>query len=266
MRWIIGDVHGEDVALYSLIGKVTKQDSKAKFYFVGDFVDRGPDSYNVVEYILKLNAVCVRGNHDDIFDLTANGKSLSSGADIADAAKQTLHFMNFGMAGTLRSYHLTPDQLNRLVDAYEDYLKPYRVEEYKGEDPKITALGIALEEIRAYIPNTHKEFFRNLPAFYEEDDFFIVHAFRSLTESPISSMTNDDLLWGRFENYHIHADKGWKKTGYFGHTPTKYYGSPNAPVIGNSMVLLDTGATFGHYLTAFCHETGEVISVNKEGE
>jgi serine/threonine protein phosphatase 1 len=265
VKWLIGDVHGEAVALYSLVAKVLKRDPAAKLYFVGDFVDRGPDSYNVVEFILQLGATCVRGNHDDIFDLTANGNSISSGADTLSAAKQTLHFMNFGMAGTLHSYSVTEQLLNRLADAYEAFLRPYR-EEYEGEDPKITALERTLEEIRVYIPQTHKDFFRNLPSSYEEEDFFMIHAFRSLTDSPIIEMSSDDLLWGRFESYHIHADKGWKKTGYFGHTPTRYYGSPKSPVIGNSLVLLDTGVTFRGCLTAFCHETKEIISVDKAGE
>ncbi|MEZ0265596.1 MAG: metallophosphoesterase, partial [Phycisphaerae bacterium] len=44
MRWIIGDVHGMLRPLETLLAEVRRVDSKARFYFVGDYVNRGPSS------------------------------------------------------------------------------------------------------------------------------------------------------------------------------------------------------------------------------
>ena len=69
MRWIIGDVHGMRAALERLLEAVGRVDPSARFYFVGDYVNRGPDARGVIDLLLSLtNARFVRGNHDDIFD------------------------------------------------------------------------------------------------------------------------------------------------------------------------------------------------------
>jgi serine/threonine protein phosphatase 1 len=63
----IGDIHGCSRALDALLldVKLTPQD---RLVFLGDYVDRGPDSRGVVERILALSATCsvvaLRGNHE----------------------------------------------------------------------------------------------------------------------------------------------------------------------------------------------------------
>ena len=59
--WVIGDVHGEYNKLIDLISTLPK---KASICFVGDLVDRGEESFKVVEYIIKNNYHCVLGNHE----------------------------------------------------------------------------------------------------------------------------------------------------------------------------------------------------------
>lgn len=59
--WIIGDVHGCYKTLMALIGKLPKD---AKLCFVGDLIDRGPDSAKVVEFVKSNNHYCVMGNHE----------------------------------------------------------------------------------------------------------------------------------------------------------------------------------------------------------
>jgi hypothetical protein len=56
------------------------------------------------------------------------------------------------------------------------------------------------------------------------------------------------------------SPKGWGKTGYFGHTPMKYYGRVG-PILGPEIVLIDTGAFSGGGLTAICHETKEILTI-----
>lgn len=64
--YIISDVHGCYKSLLALIEQFpNKQNSK--IVFVGDLVDRGVKSYEVVEFIIKNNYDCVKGNHEDLF-------------------------------------------------------------------------------------------------------------------------------------------------------------------------------------------------------
>ena len=69
---IIGDVHGEIDALVALLGHLgadlTAGTVQRPLVFVGDLVDRGPDSLAVVELVRGLvdrgQALCVAGNHE----------------------------------------------------------------------------------------------------------------------------------------------------------------------------------------------------------
>lgn len=70
---IIGDVHGELEALEMLLEKLGYQESGyhpegRKLVFLGDLVDRGPDSPGVLEKVIELvnsgHAQCVLGNHE----------------------------------------------------------------------------------------------------------------------------------------------------------------------------------------------------------
>ncbi len=70
---IIGDIHGERVALESLLRKLGYDDrgrhpEGRRLVFVGDLIDRGPDSPGVLRMVMRLvqsgNAQCVVGNHE----------------------------------------------------------------------------------------------------------------------------------------------------------------------------------------------------------
>lgn len=67
---IIGDVHGMLESLQSLINKLDLQPAD-KLIFVGDLIDKGPDSAGVVQYVDHLqqkapnNVILVEGNHED---------------------------------------------------------------------------------------------------------------------------------------------------------------------------------------------------------
>lgn len=64
--YIISDVHGCYKTLLALIEQFpNKQNSK--IVFVGDLVDKGNNSYEVIEFIMNNNYDCVIGNHDCYF-------------------------------------------------------------------------------------------------------------------------------------------------------------------------------------------------------
>jgi serine/threonine protein phosphatase 1 len=61
MRYIIGDLHGEFGSLLQLVNKLPND---ANLIFVGDLVDRGRNSKDVIEFIRKNNHQSVLGNHE----------------------------------------------------------------------------------------------------------------------------------------------------------------------------------------------------------
>jgi serine/threonine protein phosphatase 1 len=64
--YIISDVHGCYKTLLALIDKLpNKKDSK--IVFVGDLVDRGANSYDVIKFVMDNNYDCVLGNHEKMF-------------------------------------------------------------------------------------------------------------------------------------------------------------------------------------------------------
>lgn len=65
--YFIGDIHGEREKLESLLKVVEKNDKNPKYIFLGDYVDRGPDSAGVLSILMDLHKdghICVAGNHD----------------------------------------------------------------------------------------------------------------------------------------------------------------------------------------------------------
>ena len=70
----IGDVHGCVHELEKLL-KVMKPGRKDRVIFVGDLINRGPDSARVLEIARDLSAHCVLGNHEVRFLKARKGKS-----------------------------------------------------------------------------------------------------------------------------------------------------------------------------------------------
>lgn len=61
MTYVIGDVHGEFDSLRILVDKLPID---SKLVFVGDLVDRGRKSKEVVNFVKKNNHLCTLGNHE----------------------------------------------------------------------------------------------------------------------------------------------------------------------------------------------------------
>lgn len=64
-RIVIGDVHGHYDALLILLEQIAP-DSSDRVYFLGDLVDRGPKSAQVVDFVMHSGYQCLRGNHEQM--------------------------------------------------------------------------------------------------------------------------------------------------------------------------------------------------------
>ncbi len=261
MRWIIGDVHGMLRPLEGLLAGIERADKDAKLYFVGDYVNRGPESRGVINLLLTLkNARFIRGNHDDIFDQVIHGHSYAPNASNGDRVLAYKWFTEHGLIETLLSYDLTNAQI---ASAYH---RPQLIE------PLLSA-----------IPKSHIDFIHNLPPVIEEDDFFVAHGkweIDHFSENPFiaEQLLTDphrrhNLLWGRFTERELAATKAWQRTGYFGHTPVDTYKAllgnrDPVPLRGPKIVLLDTAAALlpNGRLTAMCHETQMAMQADRQGK
>lgn len=64
---VIGDVHGCYNTLVKLVDEIEKKYPSLKIYCVGDLVDRGNFSFEVVEFIISKKIIFTPGNHDYMF-------------------------------------------------------------------------------------------------------------------------------------------------------------------------------------------------------
>lgn len=69
----VGDIHGCKDELVMLLDKVKFNPKHDHLITTGDMIDKGPDSLGVVDLLRKMNASCVRGNHEDRVLLTRGG-------------------------------------------------------------------------------------------------------------------------------------------------------------------------------------------------
>ncbi len=73
-RIIIGDVHGHYDTLLALMESIAP-DASDQIYFLGDLIDRGPKSAQVVDFVMKNQYQCLLGNHEEmLLDVAGSGK------------------------------------------------------------------------------------------------------------------------------------------------------------------------------------------------
>ena len=82
MRFVIGDIHGCHKTLDKLLGILSPSKSDT-IYFLGDYIDRGPDSKAVFDIIFDtidsgIEVIALRGNHEDMLLKSINSNMIST--------------------------------------------------------------------------------------------------------------------------------------------------------------------------------------------
>lgn len=119
-RWLaVGDIHGCLVQLTELMERV-KPTADDRVVFLGDYVDRGPDSAGVIDYLIEFavnfpETVFLRGNHEQMF------------LDYLDRQDPAMFLFNGGQQ-TLDSYRNrgmwpVPASHRRFLDALQHYFE-----------------------------------------------------------------------------------------------------------------------------------------------
>jgi len=95
--WAIGDIHGQLARLEELFQLISLDPDQDELVFMGDYIDRGPDSKGVIDRLLALKksglkATFLKGNHEEMFL-----------KDFLTGANPQLYLYNGGLA-TLKSY------------------------------------------------------------------------------------------------------------------------------------------------------------------
>ncbi|MBW2398106.1 MAG: serine/threonine protein phosphatase [Deltaproteobacteria bacterium] len=139
MLYAIGDIHGERELLEELLASLPFRDGD-RLVFVGDYVDRGPDSKGVVETLLR-----VKQEHDCVF-LLGNHESM---------------FLSF--LGWHRKEYFGGDAF--LMNGGDRTLASYGY--FDAEEPDAKTFQL---------PPDHERFFKHLKLYHRDGDYLFVHA------------------------------------------------------------------------------------------
>ncbi len=221
--YAVGDIHGRDDLLKEILGKIeadhrSRTAAEAVIVFLGDLIDRGPQSAAVVERLIHYapewaKVVLLAGNHEEVLLRLLDGDERV----IAD-------WLRFGGAECCASYGLDPAEIRRL------------------------GTRRAGEAIRAAIPTAHAAFLRSFSDTLSIGGYLFVHA-GIRPGLPLASQAQSDLRWIRQPFLTDASDHGFIVV--HGHTISD--GIDQA----TNRIGIDTGAYRSGVLTAFCAEDAQ---------
>lgn len=126
--YAFGDVHGCLSQLQNLVEQCEREAGlqRSRFVFLGDYVDRGPDSRGVIDFLIDLQTwspdevICLMGNHEDLL-LTAVDDSHWEKRWLQNGGIQTLSSFRASSATDIPSKHLK--WLGSLPKFFDDGLR-----------------------------------------------------------------------------------------------------------------------------------------------
>jgi len=212
--YAIGDIHGCLVELDGLLAKIVEDaadfDGERQLVFLGDYVDRGPDSKGVLDRLLALPAGFkphyILGNHDQIL------------LDFLDNPFLFRDWRDYGGRETLMSYGVTPPRFDR----EEAYSK-------------------ARDALQSVMPQSHLDLLGSLQYSVTIGSYYFVHA-GVRPGVALDRQAPEDLLWIRDEFLLSNVDYG--VVVVHGHTPME------EPIKLANRISVDTGAYATGRLTA----------------
>lgn len=216
--YAIGDIHGMRGALDRLLALIADDvsgfDGTTSLIFLGDYVDRGPDSNAVIDRLTSGDLPCdrgifLKGNHEDVMLQVMDGRE-----------DREMGWLAFGGIETLDSYGIDRAAIRKAG----------------------RGIGSAL---LAVIPEGHRQFLQSLQMEARIGDYLFVHA-GIRPGVPLDEQVDRDRMWIR-ETF-LHSDADHRVVVVHGHSVTA------APVVRANRIGIDTGCFASGKLTALCLE------------
>lgn len=233
--YAVGDVHGRADLLVELVDRIMhdalgaggSRETPAEIVFIGDLIDRGPDTRSVIEFLMTMNdwpeveTIFVAGNHELML------------LDFLDDPVAGRRWLRCGGAETLASYGVgglddfgSTDGLHRIAGALRHAMGP------------------------------HLGFLGRLVPWHLNGSLLFAHAGAD-PRLPPEAQTAEALAWGVPEFFRRHRRDGlWVVHGH---------SIVERPAIGHGRIAIDTGAWLTGRLTALKADGAELRFVDVTG-
>jgi serine/threonine protein phosphatase 1 len=229
--YAIGDIHGRLDLLEGLLGQISRDEAErgapaGELIFLGDLVDRGPNSAQVIDRLMVLkaerpNVRLLLGNHEEVF----------LGA-LAGDPKALRLFSRIGGEETILSYGVSPQAY-----AQADYDELHRL-------------------LVEAVPAAHRDFLESCEDMVVAGDYVFVHA-GIRPGVPLADQRPADLRWIRDE--FLRARGPFEKLVVHGHTISEEI------VELPHRIGIDTGAYRSGLLTAMGFEAKKRWILQEQG-
>jgi serine/threonine protein phosphatase 1 len=229
--YAVGDVHGRADLLDRVLSQIDAHLSRDPVsrpieVFLGDYVDRGPDSRRVIDLLIrrrgKHETICLKGNHETyLLEFLKDPKVFDT-------------WREYGGLETLSSYGVSPP------------LRP--------EPAERKQLARSFAKI---LPKDHLRFLSQLTTTFTCGDFLFVHA-GVLPGVPLNRQREEHLLWIRDD--FLRTDYDFGKYIVHGHTPVE------EPDIRPNRINIDTGAFATGRLTCLIIEGEEMQVIPQDSD
>jgi serine/threonine protein phosphatase 1 len=224
--YAIGDIHGRS-DLLNQIFKVIDADltnsppQQAFEVYLGDYVDRGPDSSGVLDLLIARSrvrqTVCLKGNHEAFM------------LDVLREPKKIGDWRQYGGLTTMMSYGLRPS------------MNPSAEEQVE-----------LVDALKAALPPEHVPFLQSLRSSFTCGDYYFVHA-GVKPGVPLEAQRDEDLLWIREE--FLSCEDHFGRYVVHGHTPVP------VPDIRANRINIDTGAYATGNLTLLSVQGDSMLAI-----
>jgi serine/threonine protein phosphatase 1 len=216
----VGDIHGRADLLGEMLtllearaGEEVRGEATPIVVFLGDYVDRGPDSAGVIELLLQgrpsgYQRRFLKGNHEQSM-LAFMADPLANRAWVLQGGTETL--VSYGVR--------PPASIGAEDQAWID----------------------AAQELAERLPPAHLDFLQGLERFVALGDYAFVHAGVEAGRA-LDRQTDEDLYWSR-ERF-ISSRRRFSHRVVHGHTPVEQ------PFADQRRIAVDTGAYATGVLTA----------------
>jgi serine/threonine protein phosphatase 1 len=176
VAYAIGDIHGRADLLRLLLQRIVTESteraaeagSRSVVIGLGDYIDRGPESREVIDLLVGLSEIkafeshFLRGNHDQTL------------LDFLEEPQTGPSWCEFGGREALMSYGVRPPAGRADANVWKD----------------------ARDALAAAMPPAHLSFFKRLKASLEVGDYFFAHA-GARPGVPLNAQAETDLIWIR---------------------------------------------------------------------